>query len=73
MRCLEDYRKIVGEEAISHIHRKARPLYGKHVVHINSTFQAGGVAEILQGLIFIALCREWLGSNLLVTAAILAV
>jgi trehalose synthase len=51
MKCLEDYRKIVGEEVICQIHRKAHPLYGKHVVHINSTYQAGGVAEMLSGLI----------------------
>jgi trehalose synthase len=47
MRNLEDYREIVGEEAISSIYKKARRLYGKKVLHINSTYYGGGVAEIL--------------------------
>ena len=49
-RRLEDYLGIVGEEVICSIHRRARALYGKHVLHINSTFQGGGVAEMLNGL-----------------------
>jgi trehalose synthase len=44
---LEEYREIVGDEVISEIYRKVRPLYGKHVLHINSTYHGGGVAEIL--------------------------
>ncbi|MCD6385006.1 glycosyltransferase [Candidatus Sumerlaeota bacterium] len=51
MHCLEDYREIVEPEVISSIHRKARRLYGKHIVHVNSTYQGGGVAEILESLI----------------------
>lgn len=51
MRCLEDYREIVGEDVITNIHRKARKLYGKHIVHVNSTYQGGGVAEILSSLV----------------------
>lgn len=47
MRNLEDYRDIVGEEVISSIYRKARNLYGMRIVHINSTYYGGGVAEIL--------------------------
>ncbi|MBW2039706.1 MAG: glycosyltransferase [Deltaproteobacteria bacterium] len=47
MRSLEDYREIVGDEAISAIHRKARRLYGKRILHVNSTYYGGGVAEIL--------------------------
>jgi trehalose synthase len=50
-RSLEDYREIVGDEIISKIHRKAMGILGKHVVHINSTYQGGGVAEMLQTLI----------------------
>jgi len=48
---LEDYREIVGDEVISRIHRKMRRLYGKSVQHVNSTFQGGGVAEMLWSLI----------------------
>lgn len=50
-RRLEDYREIVGDEVISRIHRKMRHLYGKSVQHVNSTFQGGGVAEMLWSLI----------------------
>ncbi len=50
-RCLEDYRGIVGDEVISSIYRKARRLYGRHILHINSTYQGGGVAEILNSLV----------------------
>ncbi len=51
MRWLEDYRDIVGDEVIHNIHLKARRLYKKHAVHINSTYQGGGVAEMLSCLI----------------------
>jgi trehalose synthase len=47
---LEAYRQIVGDEVISTICRKARKLYGRHVLHINSTYQGGGVSEILSSL-----------------------
>ncbi|MFQ6052421.1 MAG: glycosyltransferase, partial [Candidatus Hydrothermarchaeota archaeon] len=51
MHSLEDYREIVGDEVISKIYRKARVLYGKHILHINSTYQGGGVAEMLTSLV----------------------
>ncbi len=50
-RRLVDYREIVGDLIISNIYRKARKLYGKHILHINSTYQGGGVAEMLQTLV----------------------
>ena len=50
-RSLEDYRGIVGDEVISLIYRKARRLYRKHILHINSTYQGGGVAEMLVSLV----------------------
>jgi len=50
-RSLGDYRTIVGDTTISSIYRKARTLYGKHILHINSTYQGGGVAEMLQTLV----------------------
>ncbi|HIH70353.1 glycosyltransferase [Methermicoccus shengliensis] len=46
-RYIEDYRDIVGDEVIYEICKEARKLYGKHILHINSTYQGGGVAEIL--------------------------
>lgn len=39
MRGLEDYRKIVGDEIINGILRRVRKLYGKHILHVNSTYQ----------------------------------
>lgn len=51
MLSLEDYRGIVGDEFITSIYRKARSLYGAHVLHINSTSQGGGVAEMLSSLV----------------------
>lgn len=50
-RYLYDYREITGDKIISNMYKKARPLYGKSVVHINSTFYGGGVAEILNSLV----------------------
>ncbi len=50
-RSLEDYRGIVDDKVIAHIHKKVRGLLGKHILHINSTYQGGGVAEMLQSLI----------------------
>jgi len=48
---LERYREIVGDEVVSAIYRKARRLYGRHLLHFNSTYQGGGVAEILASLV----------------------
>jgi trehalose synthase len=48
---LENYREVVGDTVISEIYKKARRLYGKHVVHINSTYAGGGVAEMLDSLV----------------------
>ncbi len=50
MKKLSDYRKIVGDAIIGEIYHKAKPLYGKRVLHINSTCIGGGVAEILNSL-----------------------
>jgi len=51
MRTLEDYRRIIGNDAVGEIHNAARRLRGKHVVHINATYQGGGVAEMLETLV----------------------
>jgi len=48
---LEDFRHIVPDERLAEIYSRARDLYGKHVVHINATYQGGGVAEILYSLV----------------------
>ncbi|MDX9703744.1 MAG: glycosyltransferase [Candidatus Auribacterota bacterium] len=51
MHRLEDYIDIVGKGVIASIYQKASKLYGKHILHINSTNQGGGVAEMLQSLV----------------------
>ncbi|HDR73520.1 MAG TPA: glycosyltransferase [Methanoculleus sp.] len=50
-RRLEDHRTIVGDTIIEEIYAKAARLGGKKMVHINSTSQGGGVAEMLHSLI----------------------
>ncbi len=51
MHKLVDYYKIVGDEVISSLYQKARRLYGRRIIHFNSTYQGGGVAEILVSLL----------------------
>ncbi|ADW18037.1 trehalose synthase (ADP-glucose) [Desulfobulbus propionicus DSM 2032] len=48
---LERYVPIVGAEVIDHLRHLAEPLRGMKVVHVNSTREGGGVAEILSWLI----------------------
>lgn len=48
---IENYRSIVGDKVIAEIYKKSRTLYDRRVVDINSTYQGGGVAEILDSLI----------------------
>lgn len=48
---LESYTEIVGEIVIDHLRQLARPLRGMKVVHVNSTREGGGVAEILSWLV----------------------
>jgi len=48
---LEDFRHIVPDARLAEIYSRARGLYGKHIVHVNATYQGGGVAEILYSLV----------------------
>ena len=50
---LEDFRHIVSDETLAEIYARARGLYGKHIVHLNATYQGGGVAEILYSLVLL--------------------
>ncbi|MFZ0391063.1 MAG: glycosyltransferase [Calditrichia bacterium] len=47
---IENYEKYVGAESIERILKKAKPLQDLHIVHVNSTFYGGGVAELLSTL-----------------------
>ena len=48
---IESYRRIVGDYPIAEIYKKARKLYGKNILDINSTYMGGGVAEILSFMV----------------------
>lgn len=48
---LSKYKEFCGQEAINLLYAKAQSLAGKHVVFISSTYQGGGVAEMLNSLI----------------------
>jgi trehalose synthase len=48
---LEQYAGIVGHEVIEHLRQLAEPLKGMKILHVNSTKEGGGVAEILNRLI----------------------
>jgi len=50
MLSLENFRGIVPDKTLAEIYARARGLYGKHIVHVNSTYMGGGVAEILYSL-----------------------
>jgi len=50
---LDNYKKIVGNKVVKQIRESAVPLHGRHIVHINATSMGGGVAEILNSLIFL--------------------
>lgn len=53
MLSLEDFRHIVPDETLVEIYARARGLYGRHIVHLNATYQGGGVAEILYSLVML--------------------
>jgi trehalose synthase len=60
---VEDYEQFVGAETVERIKRKARPLQGLHVAHVNSIYYGGGVAELLTSLTLLmnslGLKTEW--------------
>jgi len=48
---LEEYAQITGRDVIEHLYQLAGQLQGVRVVHVNSTREGGGVAEILKNLV----------------------
>ncbi|MFH1129638.1 MAG: glycosyltransferase [Patescibacteria group bacterium] len=50
---LEKYKKIIGAKTVEEIHKKAKKFLNKRIVCISSTYQGGGVAEILNSIIFL--------------------
>jgi trehalose synthase len=47
---IDDYKRLVGEEPIERIKKKAKALKGLHILYINSTYYGGGVAQTLAPL-----------------------
>jgi trehalose synthase len=50
-RTLASYEPVFGPDSVSQLRQLAAPLRGLKIVHVNSTRQGGGVAEILDWLI----------------------
>jgi len=50
-KAIEDYRPIIGDEAVEEILSLASGLKGAKVLHINATAFGGGVAELLSAMV----------------------
>jgi trehalose synthase len=48
---LDDYQAVTSTNVVQQLHQLAEPLKGAKVLHVNSTREGGGVAEILHKLI----------------------
>ncbi|MBU1044425.1 MAG: glycosyltransferase [Candidatus Omnitrophica bacterium] len=48
---IEPYEKIVGKQVVEKLKNMSKRLKGKSWTHLNSTYQGGGVAEMLQNQI----------------------
>ncbi|TME57420.1 MAG: hypothetical protein E6I59_18250, partial [Chloroflexi bacterium] len=48
---LDRYQRFVGEDLLERIYQAAEPLSGLRILHVNTTAQGGGVAELLHALI----------------------
>ncbi|HOR54776.1 MAG TPA: glycosyl transferase family 1, partial [Synergistales bacterium] len=51
---IEHYEPFIGGEAVERILSKASKMSGRRIVHINSTFYGGGVAELLGSMTLLA-------------------
>ena len=51
MLTLDDFRNLIPDKKLSEIYQRASKLYDKSIVHVNATYQGGGVAEILNSLV----------------------
>ncbi|MEA1925061.1 MAG: glycosyltransferase [Candidatus Altiarchaeota archaeon] len=48
---LDKYRDVVSDDVVDLIHEESSKLSDKHIVHINSTYEGGGVAELLKSIV----------------------
>jgi len=51
MELLDAYSKVAGREVVEHLKQLVEPIKGMKVVHINSTREGGGVAELLRKIV----------------------
>jgi trehalose synthase len=60
---LAAYRGLIGDHAVEDLQRYSDRLEGRKIVHVNSTFAGGGVAEILKREVLLAntlgITTEW--------------
>jgi trehalose synthase len=60
---LAAYRRLIGDHAVEDLQRYGGRFEGRKIVHVNSTFAGGGVAEILQREVLLAdtlgIATEW--------------
>lgn len=50
---LRRYERIVGKEVMDGIHEKVKGISEKHILCVSSTYQGGGVAELLNSLVIL--------------------
>ncbi|MBN2251864.1 MAG: glycosyltransferase [Candidatus Altiarchaeota archaeon] len=50
---LQSYKRIAGPAVVEEIRKRAEKFSDKHVVCVSSTYQGGGVAEILNSLVYL--------------------
>ena len=53
MPIIENYRRIAGRKVLNNLYQKADKVKGKHILCISSTYQGGGVAEILNSSVIL--------------------
>ncbi len=53
VRRLDRYRDIVGDKIVDRVEEMAAPFSEKHIVHMNSSYYGGGVAEILSSMVLV--------------------
>ncbi len=47
---VEDYEPYIGPETVERLLKKAKPVRDMRIVHVNSTYYGGGVAELLSSM-----------------------
>jgi len=48
---VEDYRGCASDEIVDSVYEEASMMSDKHIVHLNSTYEGGGVAELLKSIV----------------------